>query len=51
MNSRGYSGDWRIYECSSDECETEVQEPHTENPNKTGFTMESLEIASDYGQE
>lgn len=47
MRFNGYNGDWAIWICSSDECESEIQEPIS-NASDNGFTMESLGRISEY---
>lgn len=51
MIDKGFSDDWKIYECSSSTCETKIEEAHTKDPQEEGFTMESLQMASDYADE
>jgi hypothetical protein len=47
MTFDGYNGDWAIWTCDSNECESEVQKPVADASDK-GFTMESLGRVSDY---
>lgn len=48
MKDKGFSGDWKIHECSDKSCGTKIESTPTKNPTGDGFTMESLELASKY---
>lgn len=43
----GYNGDWGVWKCQSDECDSEIQKP-VSDATEDGFTMESLGRVSDY---
>lgn len=48
MVDKGFSGDWKVHDCSDSDCETKIECAHASNPTEDGFTMESLERASEY---
>lgn len=45
-----FNGDWRVHECSNEDCGTTIESP-IGNPKGEGFTMESLKRASEYADE
>lgn len=47
MVDGNFNGDWKVFKCSNDTCDTTIQSP-VGDPKGEGFTMESLKRASDY---